>query len=102
MPLSDIIKSTVIVVCFPKKCVKIPYSILDPTHKGRECTTTMHGHLPDDKKVWSSMLAHQDSANLAPTRLPKSFQQQLMLLRWKDQCQHAVPLRASSITPPER
>jgi hypothetical protein len=48
-----------------EECAKSSDSFLKPPDEGCKRTTAMHGHLAHDEKVWSSMLAHQDPADLA-------------------------------------
>ncbi len=81
MPFADIVESSIVVTPFSKERAKAPDGVLDPSYERRERATAMHGHLPNNKEVWTGVLAHQNSADLTPTSLPKSRQQQLMLLR---------------------
>ncbi|GAA4801640.1 hypothetical protein GCM10023307_30260 [Lysobacter hankyongensis] len=58
MPFADVIESSVVVPRLPKESMNLPDGILNPPNEGRECTTTMHGHLPDNKQIRPDMFTH--------------------------------------------
>jgi hypothetical protein len=69
MPLAEVVESRIVMARLSKEGTKRPNSVLDPTHEGIERTATMYGHLAHDEEVWSGVLAHQDSPDLAPSCL---------------------------------
>lgn len=100
MPLANVIETGEITFCPVKKAIELQPRIFDAAQKRCERSPALYGDVADNKLINADVLGHQNTANLALTRINERLLNTSGDISWKKQGQHQD--MASGVFPTNR